>query len=63
MEQELIDEILKELKRRKKKITETKETLNDPSEGYIRQYKGQIHELNYVIELIEKTKLKYKKEG
>ena len=57
----MIDEILKELKIRKKKIKETKEKLN-PSEGYLRQYKGQIFELNYVIELIEKTKLKYKKE-
>ncbi len=51
----MIDEILKEIKAKRKRIIETKETLNDPSEGYLRQYKGQIHELNYVIELIEKT--------
>lgn len=59
----MIDEILKDIKAKKKRIIETKETLRDPSEGYLRQYKGQIFELNYVIELIEKTKLKYKKEG
>lgn len=59
----MIDEILKDIKAKKKRIMETKETLKDPSEGYLRQYKGQIHELNYFIELIEKTKLKYKKEG
>ena len=57
----MIDEILKELKSRKKRIRETKETLREPSEGYLRKYKGQIFELNYVIELIEKTKLKHKK--
>lgn len=57
----MIDEILKEIKGKKKRIMETKETLRDPSEGYLRQYKGQMLELNYVIELIEKTKLKHKK--
>jgi len=59
----MIDEILKDIKAKRKRIMETKETLNNTSEGYLRQYKGQIFELNYVIELIEKTKLKYKKEG
>ena len=52
----MIEELLKEIKTKKNRLQKTLEILNNPTETYLAQYRGQMHEINCFIKLLEKKR-------